>query len=198
MKTLVLASKSPARKNVLAGAGLVFEVVPGNVDEDAIKTQMRDASASCEDAALALAEAKARDVAAKTPGCFVLGADQILECDGVWFDKPGNIETARRQLHDLSGHTHKLISALCLVYDEEKIWSHIGTAELTMRFLSDGFIDDYLEKAGVDILQSVGTYQLEGLGSQLFDSVEGDFFTVLGLPLMPLLKVLRQQGVVAT
>jgi len=183
---------------VLAGAGLVFEVVPGNIDEDAIKAQMRDAGASCEDTALALAQAKARDVAAKTPGCFVLGADQILECDGAWFDKPENIEAARCQLHDLSAHTHKLISALCLVYDEKIIWSHIDTAELTMRRLSDGFIDDYLEKAGDDVLQSVGAYQLEGLGSQLFDSVEGDFFTVLGLPLMPLLKVLRQQGVVAT
>ncbi|NQU55584.1 MAG: septum formation protein Maf [Rhodospirillales bacterium] len=198
MKRLILASKSPARRNVLAGAGLVFEVVPGNIDEDAIKAQMRDAGASCEDTALALAQAKARDVAAKTPGCFVLGADQILECDGAWFDKPENIEAARCQLHDLSAHTHKLISALCLVYDEKIIWSHIDTAELTMRRLSDGFIDDYLEKAGDDVLQSVGAYQLEGLGSQLFDSVEGDFFTVLGLPLMPLLKVLRQQGVVAT
>jgi len=198
LKRLVLASKSQARASVLAGAGLVFEVIPAAVDEDEIKARMKNTGASCEDAALALAQAKARDVAATNPDCFVLGADQILDCDGAWFDKPENTAQARRHIHDLSARTHRLISALCLVYNEGMIWSHIDMAELTMRPLSDGFIDDYLEKAGDDVLYSVGAYQLEGLGSQLFDSVEGDFFTVLGLPLLPLLQVLRQHGVVAT
>ena len=125
---------------------------------------------------------------------MVIGADQILDCDGTWFEKPASRAEAASHLKTLSGRTHRLISAVCMMRDGQGLWSHVDSARLTMRPLSEAFIADYLDRAGVSALESVGAYRLEGLGAQLFSEVDGDFFTVLGMPLFPLLAFLRRAG----
>jgi septum formation protein len=144
-----------------------------------------------------LAEMKAMRVAPRHPGALVFGADQMLECNGVWFDKPPDRAHAAAHLTALAGRTHRLISALACVRNGARIWHHTATASLTMRPLSHGSIDRYLDAAGPEALRSVGAYQLEGLGAHLFSRVEGDYFTVLGLPLLAMLAFLREHGVVA-
>lgn len=167
---------------------------PADVDESAIKACMTGTAA---DLALSLAEAKARAVAPRHPGAAVIGADQVLESgDGV-LDKPGSADEARRHLISLRGRAHRLLSAVCVVSDDEVLWRHVESASLTMRAFSDVFLDDYLKRAGADTWQSVGAYHLEGLGAQLFERVEGDHFTIQGLPLLPLLGFLRQRGLLA-
>lgn len=150
-----------------------------------------------EDVALALADSKARAVAARRPGALVIGADQILECEGRWFDKPSTVAEAARHLRALRGRTHRLICAVVVVRDGERLWRHVAEARLTMRRFSDRFLDDYLASGGPAVLESVGAYRLEGLGAQLFETIEGDYFTILGLPLLPLLDFLRGERVVA-
>jgi septum formation protein len=191
---LILASGSSTRARILADAGLPTVVDPAAVDEEEIRAAFhaegRDASAC----ATALAESKAIRVSARHTGALVVGADQILECAGRWFEKPADIEAARAQLMALRGKRHTLVSAAAVVRNGSVLWHTIDHAELTMRGFSDGFLDAYIATAGADLLGSVGAYRLEGLGAQLFERVEGDFFTILGLPLLPLLDFLRGNG----
>ena len=187
---LVLASKSDVRGKLLAAAGLRFEIRPASIDERAV-----EAKAGATDAAAAarlLARAKALAVAATRPGQLVLGADQTLAHGVTRFSKPANRDVAAEQLRALRGRTHELHSALALVRDATVLFDCVDTARLTMRDVSDRFLDDYLAMAGDAALLSVGGYQLEGIGVHLFDKIEGDYFTILGLPLLPLLGYLRQ------
>jgi len=194
---LVLASASPTRALLLRQAGLAVAVDPAAVDEAAAKESLHAAGASAGAAAIALAELKAQKVSRRHPGGLVLGADQILECDGDWFDKPADLAAARRQLQALRGRRHRLYSAAVAVRDGVRLWHHVGEATMTMRPFGEAFLDAYLERAGADLLGSVGAYRLEGLGVQLFAAVEGDHFTILGLPLLPLLDFLRGHRVLA-
>jgi septum formation protein len=193
--TLILASGSAARRQMLSAAGLTFEVVAPRVDEEAVKASLRADGLAPRDQAGALAETKALSVS-RSGSAFVVGADQMLALGGEVFDKPKNAEEARRQLQHLRGQTHALITAAVVACDGAVIWRHIDTPKLRMRAFSDGFLDEYLAQAGDAVLHSVGAYQLEGLGAQLFERVEGDYFSVLGLPLLPLLSFLREHGVV--
>ena len=148
--------------------------------------------------ARALASLKARRVSAGAPGAFVIGADQLLVCGEEWFDKPVDVEDARGQLKRLRGRRHTLVTAVCVVRDEAEIWSDVACPQLTMRPFSDTFLERYLARAGDGILACVGGYEAEGLGAQLLAKIEGDWFAVLGLPLMPLLAFLREHGLVET
>lgn len=191
---VVLASASQSRATVLRNAGVVFTQHPANVDEDGVKATMRNKNDTVENCARALAEKKAGDVSGKLPQALVIGADQMLECENRWFDKPKDLEAARRQLLALRGKTHRLVNGIALVRDGRTLWRFDNAAQLTMRAFSDAFLEEYLRQAGTQICHSVGGYQLEGLGSQLFGRIEGDFFSILGLPLLPLLAVLREHG----
>ncbi len=142
----------------------------------------------------ALARAKAEAVSARHRGALVVGADQILECGDTWFDKPADEERAVAHLRTLRGRTHRLVSAVCVVRDGKRIWRHVETAQLTMWAFDDAFITRYLERAGPAVLECLGAYRLEGVGAQLFSDVQGDFFAILGLPLLPLLAFLRRNG----
>ncbi|MBB3263013.1 septum formation protein [Azospirillum sp. OGB3] len=194
---VVLASGSRTRAEMLERAGVRVSLAPAAVDEEEIKLAARAEGAPVEDVAEALAELKAQRVTRKHPGALVIGADQMLECEGRWFDKPADREAARAQLQDLRGKTHRLVSCAVVIRDGERLWHHVDRARLTMRPFSDAFLESYLNAAGDDVLGSVGAYHLEGLGAQLFHRVDGDFFTILGLPLLPLLGFLRVHGVIA-
>lgn len=191
---LVLASKSDVRGKIIAAAGLRFEIRPAQIDERAV-----EAKAGAPDAAAAaklLAHAKAQAVSASRPGQLVLGADQTLALGATRFSKPADRAAAAGQLRTLRGRSHELHTAIALVRDGLVLFDCVDTARLTMRDVSDRFLDDYLEMAGDLALSSVGAYQLEGIGIHLFERVEGDYFTILGLPLLPLLAFLRQNGFV--
>ncbi len=197
-RELVLASASTARARVLDGAGIAYRRQPASVDEASIKAAQRAAGAGTAAAAVALAAAKANAIAAVNPQALVIGADQILEHDGEWFDKPPDKAAAERQLRVLRGRTHRLVSALCVAGDGRIQWHHVATARLTMRAFTDGFLARYLDSAGPEVLESVGAYRLEGAGVHLFSHIDGDYFTILGLPLLPLLAFLRRRDVVET
>lgn len=194
---VVLASASRARLELLLCAGVATRAEPARVDEQEVRASLRAEKAGVEDAAETLAELKALKVSRHATGALVIGADQILDCDGAWFDKPPDRSRAAADLRALSGKRHSLATAVCVVRDGERLWHHRESARLTMRPLGDAFIEAYLDAIGADALVSVGAYQLEGLGAQLFSRVEGDYFTILGLPLLPLLEFLRNHGVVA-
>lgn len=191
---LVLASKSDIRGKILAAAGLRFEIRPAQIDERAVEATAGTGDAAA--AARVLARAKAEAVAANMPGRAVLGADQTLALGKQRFSKPADRAAATAQLRSLRGRTHELHSALALVRDGELLFAGVETARLTMRDFSDRFLDEYLDMAADTALASVGAYQLEGIGIHLFEKVEGDYFTILGLPLLPLLAYLRSAGLV--
>ncbi|WP_395647232.1 Maf family protein [Terricaulis sp.] len=191
--TLILASSSAARKHMLGAAGLSFEIDPPRVDEEAAKASLRAAGMTPRNQADALAELKALSVSRARPG-FVIGADQMLALEGQTFDKPRDRDEARLHLQRLRGRAHELLTAAVVAKDGEVIWRHMETPRLRMRAFSEAFIDDYLDRVGEAALYSVGAYQLEGLGAQLFERVDGDYFAVLGLPLLPLLAFLREHG----
>jgi septum formation protein len=189
---LVLASKSNARQALLSAAGIPLEVQAADIDERKLET----AAASLSPSAIAalLAREKAAAVERHHPGRLVLGADQMLALDGRRFAKPADRAAARAQVRALSGRTHELHSAIAFVHNGAGVFEHVEVARLTMRDFSDQFLDHYLDAAGSAVMQSVGAYQIEGLGIQLFDRLEGDYFTILGLPLMAVLEFLRQRG----
>jgi len=194
---VILASASRIRNRILANAGIEHTCITSTVDEDDIKLSFKKNGANVESVAIALAEAKAWDVAEHNPDALVIGADQILECDGRWFDKPPDQKAAAETLLALRGRAHRLISAVAVFRGEECIWRYCETPVLEMRNFSDEFLEHYLNSAGPDILQSVGAYRLEGSGVQLFSRIDGDYFTILGLALMPLLEFLRSTDVLA-
>jgi septum formation protein len=196
LQEIVLASASPVRRRLLEAAGVRLIVDPAAIDEAEMRMSFLAEGAPARDMADALAVLKAERVSLRHPGMLVLGADQVLALAGKVFEKPTNLAQARAQLAALAGRTHTLHSALVAARDGAVIWRHVASARLTMRPLSDAFIGAYLAAAGASVLSSVGAYALEGLGAQLFSRIEGDYFTVLGLPLLPLLDFFRAQGVI--
>lgn len=191
---IVLASGSSTRQTLLRAAGVDFRVLALPVDEDGVKQSLRQETDRPARVAETLAEMKAARVSARCPGEIVIGADQMLDCDGVWFDKPADRDGAGEQLRLLRGKTHRLTSSVVALRDGQRLWHHTDEARLTMRRFSDNFLEDYLDRADSGILSAVGAYQLEGLGVQLFMAVDGSHFTILGLPLLPLLDFLRENG----
>lgn len=191
---IVLASGSAARRAMLAAAGLEVRVDPADFDESAVKRCCVAEGLEAGATARRLAWSKADRVSARHSGAWVIGADQILDGDGAWFDKPTDRASAAAQLRRLRGRPHTLISAVVVVRDGVEHGGHVDRARLTMRDFSDDFLETYLDRAGDAVLGSVGAYQLEGLGVQLFDHFEGNLFTILGLPLLPLLGILRDCG----
>lgn len=190
---LVLASRSRARLEILRAAGLAVRAVAADVDEERIRDACRAGGEGAEAAALALARAKARKVADGAPA-LVIGADQILDCRGAWFGKPRDRADAAGQLRRLSGRTHRLVTGVSLMGREGEVWHHCDIATMSMVALDEDAIARYLDAAGDAALESVGAYQIEGPGIGLFDRVEGDYFAILGLPLVPLIGALRRRG----
>ena len=194
MTPLLLASQSAIRLTLLRNAGVAVEPHPSRIDEEALRAALAAEDATPRDIADALAEAKALKLAQRHPTALVLGCDQILALGPRIFAKPASREEARQHLQDLAGHTHQLLSALVLYHNAEPIWRHVGVARLTMREASSAYLDAYLDRNWPDIAQSVGCYQLESEGIRLFSDIEGDYFTILGLPLLPLLTYLSLRG----
>ena len=197
-RPLILASASKSRATLMRAAGLSFEQIPAHVDEDAIKASMKAEGATAADCALALAEFKAGTISMRNPEALVIGADQMLDCDGQWFDKPKDIEGARNHLKTLRGKTHVLPTSVTIALNGAPIWHHTSVPRLSVRAFSDAFLDEYVAAVGDALTSSVGAYHLEGRGAQIFTKVEGDFFTVLGLPLLELLAFLREHRVVTS
>lgn len=198
MSILVLASGSTARQRLLAEAGIAAETDPADIDESAIKQECRRTGRSSSDCAMQLAAAKARAVAVRHRDQLVLGADQLLDCDGEWFDKPADLAAARDQLTQLRGRTHELVTAAAVVRNDATLWQTVERPRVTMRAFSDAFRDQYLAAVGPRALKTVGAYEFEGMGAQLMEKIEGDYFAILGLPLLPLLHFLRRAGALAS
>jgi len=190
---VVLASISMSRRLLLEGAGIDFTAVAPGVDEAAVKAEFANADAAS--LATVLADRKALAVSTRTPGALVIGGDSTLACEGRLFDKPVDLAAAREQLRSLRGRVHELLSAVSVARDGVVAWRHVASAQLTMRSFSDDFLTRYAAISGDALTTSVGAYRLEGLGAQLFERIEGDYFTILGLPLLPLLGWLRTAGV---
>lgn len=192
---LVLASASAARRAVLDHAGIRFTARAAQIDEAAVKHAGQQEGASAADVAVLLAELKARRVARTDADALVIGCDQLLVCDGRWFDKPADMAEARQHLRALRGRAHVLVTAMVCLRGEQRLWHHVAQPRLTMRAFSDAFLDQYLSMEGEALLASVGAYRLEGAGSHLFERIEGEHSAILGLPLLPLFGFLRQHGV---
>ena len=195
---IVLGSTSRARREMLTSAGVAFTVEAADVDEPAIRKDILARGAKFDAGAIAevLARAKAENVSQHHAGSLVIGADQVLALGEELLTKPKDAADARAALKKLRGKTHELHSAVAFAVDGAIVWSHVATARLTMRAFTDAFLEDYLVRAGDRITHSVGGYELEGLGVQLFEKIEGDYFTILGLPLLPVLNELRERGMV--
>ena len=191
---LIVASRSKVRRSLLEAAAIAVEIIPADIDERAIEEGEGGATRAPSDTALLLAREKALAIARTKPGRIVLGADQTLALGETQLHKPDGRASAAAQLRMLSGRSHTLHSAVAVVRGEEVLFAHVAVATLTVRDFTNDFLDRYLDAAGDDVLHSVGAYQLEGKGSHLFAQVDGDYFTVLGLPLLPLLEFFRQQG----
>lgn len=198
MTPILLASASPIRLTLLQNAGLTVTAQPARIDEDAVRAGLESEHATPRDVADTLAELKARKLADKNPEALVLGCDQVLAFKQQVWAKPESRDQARAQLQTLRGETHQLLSALVLYHRAEPIWRHVGQARLTMTQFSDSYLDAYLDRTWPQVASSVGAYQLEGEGIRLFSSIEGDYFTILGLPLLPLLSYLSLRGFIAS
>ncbi|MEP3276469.1 MAG: Maf-like protein [Stappiaceae bacterium] len=193
MEKIILASGSKVRADLMKGAGLSFDIKPADIDERAVEAALTVDEMVPEDIASILAQSKAEQISDIFPEATIVGADQVLALGDERFNKPADMEAARRQLLALSGKTHTLHSAVVCVKNGKTVWRHVSSAHLTMRAFDGVFVGRYLAKAGKTALQSVGCYQLEGLGIQLFERLEGDYFTILGMPMLPLLAFLRNQ-----
>ena len=191
---LVLASSSPFRRQLLENAGLTFEAIAAEINERAIEAPLESAGATPDAVASELARAKALDVSGRRPGALVIGSDQTMSLGDRVYHKPADMTAARDHLLSLSGKTHRLNSAVAFARDGQIVWEHIAHADMSVRFLTADFVDRHLARVGVRALQSVGAYQLEGEGIQLFTRIEGDYFTIIGLPLLPVLAELRRLG----
>jgi septum formation protein len=193
---LILASQSASRRALLEGAGLDFETMPSAVDEAAIKESAQAEGVSAADTAILLADAKAARIARRHPEATVIGADQLLVCEGEWFDKPADVTAARGHLVKLRNRAHELMTAVVVWRNGQRAWHHLATPRLAMRDVSDAFLDEYLAREGGFVTQSVGAYRLEGMGIQLMRDIRGEHTAILGLPLLPLLAYLRDAGVI--
>ncbi|HEX4112495.1 MAG TPA: Maf family nucleotide pyrophosphatase [Stellaceae bacterium] len=194
---IILASSSRTRAALLDHAGIKATRDPPRIDETEIKAFNRRKGAEAGIAAMALAEAKALTVAARHPKALVIGADQLLNCNGAWLDKPTSRADARNQLALLRGQSHELVTAVCVARDADVIWHDLQRPRLAMRDFADEFLADYVAALSREDLGAVGAYRIEGRGIQLFERIEGDYFAILGLPLLPLLDFLRGQGELA-
>ncbi len=195
---LILASASSARRAVLESAGLRFEAIAAAVDEAAIKEAAQAEAIPPTDAAVILADAKAERIARRDTEALVIGCDQLLVCEGRWFDKPANPASARDQLLALRGRMHELVTAVVCHRQGQRVWHHVARPRLTMRDFSESFLDAYLALEGDHVTSSVGAYRMEGPGAQLFSKVDGEQAAILGMPLLPLLGFLRQHRVLMT
>ncbi len=194
MTDLILASKSPFRAMLLTHAGVPFTAESAQINERVIEEPMHKAGVMPKQIALELAKAKALDVSRRNQAALVIGSDQTLSLGSEVFHKPEGLAGAKRHLQALSGKTHQLNSGVALAQGGKVVWEHLSVASLTMRVLSDGFIGRHLARVGERVLSSVGAYQYEDEGVQLFEVIDGDYFTIVGLPLLPLLKQLRERG----
>lgn len=195
---LLLASASEIRLRLLRAAGLEVAAIPARVDEETAKAALLAEGARPRDIADTLAELKARKVAEKNPESLVLGCDQVLEIGREILSKPAMPEQAQAQLRQLSGQTHKLLSAAVLYHEGQPVWRHVAEVRLTMRPLSEAYLQDYVARNWESIRHAVGAYKLEEEGARLFSAISGDYFTVLGLPLLPLLGYLGDRGLIAS
>lgn len=196
---IILASASKSRAALMKGAGVSVRIVPPDINETAIRTALlRSSETTPGDIAEVLARAKAEIVSEAEPEAVVIGADQVLELDGEIFEKPVDMEAARKTILSLRGKTHQLHASVAVARGGETVWAYTGTANLTMRAFDPEYAGRYLAEAGDAVLSSVGAYQLEGIGIHLFSEIEGDYFTILGLPLLPLLDYLRREEALAS
>ena len=193
---ILLASASRFRKALLDNAGIAVEAVPAEIDERAVEEAVERTGVTPADIAQILAEAKATEVSERYPDAWVVGSDQVLSLDGELLHKAADMGEARRRLLKLSGHTHVLDTGVVLARAGKAVWRHVSTARMTMRPLTPEFVGRYLSQAGSGVLASVGAYQIEGPGIQLFERIEGDHFTIVGLPMLPLLEALRAHGAI--
>ena len=196
MTQIILASGSSIRKTLLLNAGIPVTALPARIDETAIKAALQAEDATPRDVADTLAEFKARKIAEKHPAATVIGCDQVLEFQGNILSKPASRDVAADQLRALRGRQHQLLSAVVVCSGAHPVWRHVGQVRLSMRNISDGYIKSYLDRNWPDIADSVGGYKLESEGARLFNRIEGDYFTVLGLPLLELIGFLTQKGVI--
>jgi septum formation protein len=193
---ILLASSSEIRLHLLQAANVPVTVRPARIDEEAVRAALEAEGATPRDLADALAELKARKIADKEPGALVLGCDQVLDCKSRVYTKPDSREDALEQLRSLRGQTHRLLSAAVLYQEGKPVWRHVGEARLTMRHISDAYLHDYVARNFDSIRHAVGCYKLEEEGVRLFSAIQGDHFTILGLPLLPLLSYLSTRGVI--
>lgn len=192
---LILASQSRFRAGLLAAAGVAVETMAAHVDEAEVKQAARADGAAADETALLLAALKAERIARRHPDALVIGADQMLVCDGAWFDKPPDMDAARAQLLALRGRAHTLVTAVLCQRGGQRVWQHVAKPKLVMRDFSEAFLDHYLAQEGEILTTTVGAYRIEGPGLQLFDRIEGEHSEIVGLPMLPLLGFLRQHGV---